>query len=131
MRNYIAPMTETQLQNQATELAHLLGFGLVYHPHRSTKSETGFPDLVIVGNQRELMVELKSPKGRLRRGKLSKNKNFWLPGQDEWLEAIDSVNRPPEAYLWRPEDWYSGRVEAILKDALHETTPVHQRPGYR
>lgn len=59
----------------------------------------GWPDLVLVRDDRMIVAELKAEKGRLR------------PGQQEWLDALAQVPGV-EAHVWRPSDWPA--VEAAL-----------------
>ena len=106
-------MTEAQLQNAVTELARVQGW-LVYHPWRSVKSETGFPDLVMVRPPRVIIAELKTETGRLRKGRWNKGGTRYLPGQDEWLAAFSGCPGV-ETKLWRPADWLSGIIEAALR----------------
>ena len=96
-----------------TELARARGW-MVYHPWRSTKSETGFPDLVMVRPPRVVFAEMKTEKGRLRKGSWNKGGTRYLPGQDEWLTAFGGCPGV-ETHLWRPADWLSGKIEAILR----------------
>lgn len=82
------------------------GGWLVYHTHRSDRSEAGFPDIVAVHRTLDRLVfaELKSARGKVR------------PDQQVWLDALECAarfppddhpvyDRPmPEVYLWRPAD---------------------------
>ena len=107
-------MTETQLQNTVTDMARSFGW-MLYHPWRSVKSETGFPDLVLVRPPRVIIAELKTQKGKLRPGRWTKSKTNprWLPGQDEWLAAFGGCPGV-ETHLWRPQDLDSGDIEKVL-----------------
>ena len=67
-----ASMTERELQQSLVDAARKLGW-LAYHTHRSTRSEPGFPDLVMVRDGRLLIWELKSAAGQL-----SERQRLWL-----------------------------------------------------
>lgn len=57
----------------------------------------GMPDLVIAGPGGLILAELKSEYGELS------------AGQQAWQWALGDRHR-----LWRPADWYSGRVQAEI-----------------
>jgi len=113
-----AAMSERQLQDAIIDCARRLGY-LVYHPWTSVHSEAGFPDLCMVhaGQLRILFVELK------------KQGEDPSEAQWEWITDIDLVadqavivdlendrlRRPVGSYVWRPSDWSSGRIEAVLR----------------
>ncbi|HEY3492176.1 MAG TPA: VRR-NUC domain-containing protein [Solirubrobacterales bacterium] len=85
-------MTEKEFLECVVALAAFGGWRLVYHTHRSDRSQPGFPDLVLVRPQHGELVfaELKSERGRLS------------PAQQEWLDGLRRAGQ--EAYLWRPSD---------------------------
>ena len=99
------PMKESDFQQAVIEYARANGCSLIYHTRESRGSESGFPDLVIPKPPILYIVETKKDGGRLTKGRVGgKNHDRWLPGQQEWLEALKacfvvSVN------LWRPSDW--------------------------
>ena len=76
-------LTEAQLQASVIAAARELGF-LAYATYRSTHSEPGFPDAVLIRPPRVLFIEFKTEKGRIRKGKWGKSR--WLPGQDTYRE---------------------------------------------
>lgn len=95
-------MTEKQLQESVRKLAKVCGW-LYYHTHNSRYSPAGFPDCVFVRDGRVFVAELKSDKGKLTNE------------QREWIEAfLDSEHI--KVFLWRPNDWHTGRIETALKD---------------
>ena len=53
-------------------------------------SSIGFPDLVLVRNDRTVFAELKTDKGKLS------------VAQDGWLNLLRGTSN--EVYLWRPSD---------------------------
>lgn len=87
---------------------------LVGFTYDARHSETGEPDLRMVHPQqgRVLFVEVKSDKGLIRKGKWNKKQTRWLPGQDEWAEALARC-RGVEYHLWRPSDW--SEIERVLE----------------
>jgi hypothetical protein len=104
-------MTEAVLQEAIIECARTLGW-LVYHTHDSRHSAKGFPDLALVRDGRLVFAELKA-----------EGKNPTLD-QEAWLLELRTVgtlarphNEGPrvQAFLWRPDDWLSGRIESILR----------------
>ena len=92
-------MSEKHFLLQVRELARLENW-LSYHTYRSTKSEPGFPDLVLVRPPRVIFAELKTEKGRV------------TPAQRLWLDVLGRSNEV-ETYLWRPSDW--DRIVKTLK----------------
>jgi hypothetical protein len=102
-------VTETELQSAVIECAQLLGWRVAhFRPALTAKGwrtpvsgdGKGFPDLVLVKGD-VLFVELKSDSGKQS------------PEQHEWARAI--VKASGEFHLWRPRDWISGAVEAVLR----------------
>lgn len=89
-----AAMPEKALLANVRNLATRHGF-LVYHTHRSDKSEPGFPDLVLCKPGRLLFIELKSATGKV------------TEDQMRWLELLKRSVPGVEVYLWRPSDWPS------------------------
>jgi hypothetical protein len=96
-------ITESQFQATVVEAAQLGGW-LIYHTHRSDRSESGFPDLVLVRPPRIIFAELKREGRGLRLGRLNKAKTRWLTGQDEWAEALAKCDGV-EYYTWMPSHW--------------------------
>lgn len=80
---------EKDLLEQVRTLAKYNGW-LTYHTHNSTRSEAGFPDLVLVRPPTCLVVELKSAKGKL------------TEDQRVWMEALEASGI--DVRLWRPSD---------------------------
>ena len=82
------------------EYAELRGWA-VYHAayvkgHLRSSSSVGFPDLVLVRNDRTVFAELKTDKGKLS------------VAQDGWLNLLRGTAN--EVYLWRPSD-----MDEVLK----------------
>ena len=98
-RTKIPPMTEKEFLQQVRDLAKLCGW-LVYHTHDSRRSPEGFPDLVLVRNDKVIFAELKSKKGRT------------TSAQEMWLKALEKVPGV-DVYLWRPSDW--DRIVDVLR----------------
>lgn len=80
--------TEKQWMEEVRKLANQLGW-LTYHPHRSERSQPGFPDLTLV-RERVIFAELKRHDAS---AKLSPHQVIW---RDRLLAA------GAEWYLWRP-----------------------------
>jgi hypothetical protein len=97
-------MFESQLQAKVRRHAHQYGFTLIYHTHRSERSDPGFPDLVMVKGARLLFVELKA------------QAKYPTPTQREWLIALS--NTAAEVYVWRPSDLLDGTIDRILRGEL-------------
>lgn len=93
-------MTERELQNAVLELAGYLGWKC-YHTFDSRRSQAGFPDLVLVKPGRLIFAELKSARGKLTNA------------QADWGAAL--LLALQDWYEWRPIDWTSGAIEAVLK----------------
>jgi hypothetical protein len=66
---------------------------LCYHTWRSTKSEAGFPDLVLAKPGRLIIAEVKSATGKLTQA------------QQTWLSVLAQTIPRLEIYQWRPRDW--------------------------
>ena len=88
-------MTEKQLLAHVRAAAHTFGYR-TYHTLRSTGSEPGFCDLILLRGRVGLAVELK------REGKDT------TPAQDGWLHAF--ANAGFRTAIWRPRDWLNGRI---------------------
>ena len=75
-------------------------YGLTwYHTYNSKKSPSGFPDLVIAG--RTVMYR-----------ELKRQKENPTKAQREWIAALEAAGA--DVGVWRPEDWYSGRINREL-----------------
>jgi VRR-NUC domain len=106
-------MSEADLQGVVIDLAHLYRWRVAHFRSVAVKHgdrvayETpvqadgaGFPDLVLVRGGRVLYRELKSERGTLS------------AAQQDWLHALRSAGA--DANVWRPSDWISGEIEAVL-----------------
>lgn len=95
-------MTEKQLQDVVTRLAGTLGWR-AYHTHDSRRSQPGFPDLVLVHPRLKLTLwrELKTQKGKTSLA------------QDGWIRDLTAADQ--NAAVWRPIDYFTGRIEAQLR----------------
>lgn len=94
-------MREKVLQELVRRTARAFGWGF-YHTHNSRHSPAGFPDCVMVKGGRLVFAELKTD-----RGKFSEHQTLWLTA----LRQVPGV----EVHEWRPADWYSGRIEEVLR----------------
>jgi hypothetical protein len=104
-------MTEAELLRNVIELAELLKWrvahfrpGMNRRGHWSTamsgSQAAGFPDLVLV-RDRLVLAELKAHRGTMSEPQVG------------WHGAL--VGAGTEVYLWRPEHWVSGEIEATLR----------------
>jgi hypothetical protein len=93
-------MSEKQLTQAVVDCARRLGW-LCYHTHDSRRSAPGFPDVVLIRGRRMIVAELKVGKNKATAAQLA------------WLGAFEDCGVP--AYLWREDDWLSGRVEDALR----------------
>lgn len=82
-------MTEADLYEKIRQLCNLFGLR-IYHTHDSRHSESGWPDLAIVGT-RLLLRELKTVR------------EHPTQSQREWLTALRHAG--VDADVWRPDDW--------------------------
>jgi hypothetical protein len=82
-------MVEKDLQRQVVDLASLLGYRRAYHTYDSRRSQTGFPDLVLV-RDRVIFLELKREKTKT------------TPAQRDWLKALRDAGA--EVYVVRPRN---------------------------
>lgn len=97
---------EKDLQRQVVELATLLGYKRAYHTYDSRRSQTGFPDLVLV-RDRVVFVELKRETTRA------------TPAQQEWLTSLRDAGA--EVYIVRPRNLDA--LAAVL--GARRTTSTH------
>lgn len=116
----VKAMTEEQLQNAIVDFAERSGWKVTFAPdwmkrlaiasmQRQRRNDrrwpkAGTPDLVMVRSGRLVVAELKSHRGEIG------------PGQQEWLDELRTVDGI-EVYLWRPDEWVSGEIEAVLGEA--------------
>lgn len=94
-------MTEAELLQAVRDLAHYRRW-LTYHTYRSTRSNPGFPDLVMVRADRIVFAELKALNGRM------------TVAQRQWREALLALDGNVEYHLWTPREWGGGEVDAVL-----------------
>lgn len=85
-------MTERDFQALVVQLAKLRGW-LTYHTYDSRRSDEGFPDLVMVRDDRVLFIELKQERRNRKASAV----------QQKWLDNLTAAGQ--EVYLWRPSDW--------------------------
>lgn len=83
-------MTENELLANIREACKAMGI-LLYHTHRSDRSEPGFPDLVLVGKHNVHFRELKRDDGTVTRD------------QQHWITSLLTVGA--DVGVWRCEHW--------------------------
>jgi len=92
-------ITEKQFESQVKDLAIMFNW-FYYHTWRSIHSPAGFPDCVMIRDERVIVVELKSEKGKVS------------PQQEQWLNAFRAT-KMAEVYVWRPSDF--DKIVEILR----------------
>ncbi len=104
-------MSEDDFLTAVLDLARLTGW-MVHHCRPAQvrdgrwvtpiQGDAGFPDLILARPGRLIAAELKSARGRV------------TGGQAEWLDVLAAVGGPVEVRVWRPADWASGAIRAVL-----------------
>jgi hypothetical protein len=102
--------SEAQLQAAIIRFAKLKGWQVAHFDRAQvrpgiwvtpvTADGKGWPDLILVRNERLIAAELKAKSGRIR------------PEQAVWLALLRNVPGI-EVYVWLPEDW-PDNVQKIL-----------------
>ena len=83
--------TEKNFQSHIEKQAKIHGW-LYYHTHRSDRSVKGFPDLVLVRDDRLMFWELK----------IDEKRSKVTPHQQQWLDALAATGA--ETAVYRPSD---------------------------
>jgi hypothetical protein len=104
-------VTERQLQLSVLVLARLRGFAVAhFRPGRTLRGGwrtpvaadgAGWPDLVLVKDNRCLFRELKGDGGRLR------------PEQVAWIARLIAAGQ--DARIWTATDWRDGTIDEELR----------------
>ena len=94
--------SEADFQSQLRSVALARGW-LYYHTYNSRRSDPGFPDAVLVRDDRLIFAELKSIKHR--RQKPTARQQIWLDA----LRLIPGI----EVYLWYTDD--IDQIEEVLR----------------
>ena len=103
------PINEKQFQQQVIGLAQLRGYDCIYHTWDSRNSPSGFPDLIIVRDGRQIVAELK------REGEnITAEQYFWLL---EFMTVPET-----EVYVWWPTDDDWAEIEKVFENFFY-------RPG--
>jgi hypothetical protein len=98
-------VSEEEWQGIVLKLAGLYGWALTYHTHDSTRSNPGWPDLVLHRPPGELLiVELKTDTGRVSKA------------QQTWLAALACSG--VETAVWRPRD-----LDSVVHPRLKRRAP--------
>ena len=95
-------MSERELGANLEDACKKLGWRY-YHTFSSQHSVAGFPDYVLVRDERLIFGELK------REGK------DLTDAQGEWLADLFLCG-DVECYIWRPSDWDSGAILKVLEE---------------
>lgn len=107
-------MLEKDWQRQVRELATTLGYHAQYHTFDSRRSDTGFPDLVLVSPQRRRVVYLELKR---ERGKVTDR-------QAAWIRDLHTAGA--EVYVARPRHL---QVLAAVISGRPDTEPFHIARG--
>lgn len=89
---------ETGFQGWVIELAQTMGW-LVVHHFDSRHTEAGFPDLIMLRGDCQIVAELKTESGRV------------ATAQQVWLDAFTRAG--VAAYVWRPSE--RDEISAVLR----------------
>ena len=92
-------LTEKQLLEQARSYARTQGW-MTYHTLRSTGSEAGWVDLVLLRGPVLHLAELKGAGGKL------------TTAQEQWITGLRQV-REVHTHVWYPTDW--GTIRELLR----------------
>ena len=94
-----ADVTEAMVQDNIEKAAKLVGFGMIYHTHRSDRSPAGFPDLVMLHRSgRMVVVECKRQDNDPTDDQVA-----WLQGFENLASGVwtsDWDDAPPWVRTW-------------------------------
>ena len=96
---HAAAMTETELEEQVRDACRKLGV-IRIHIYHTRGTTAGVPDDVLIGPRGVLWRELKTMAGRMSPAQRAMGEALLAAGQN-WA-------------LWRPDDWFSGRIKLEL-----------------
>lgn len=96
------------LQANVTDLCNQLRL-THSHAYDSRRSAPGWFDLPIVGPSGAIFAELKSAKGSQS------------DAQKAWADAMEAAGL--RVFLWRPQHWQSGEIQAVLKQISRQPRP--------
>jgi len=91
---------EERFQQRIIELARYKGFDSIYHTHDSRHSPAGFPDLLLLKDQRMIVAELKAGKNNLSAEqyfwllaftKITEDVYVWWDNDDDWNEILEVI----------------------------------------
>lgn len=110
----LTDVLEKDWQKQVRQLADTLGYRRSYHTYNSRRSDTGFPDLVLVSPQRHRIVYLELKR---ENGKVTKQ-------QAQWIRDLHAAGA--EVYVARPRNLQA--LAAVLSGRT-DTEPFHVARG--
>jgi hypothetical protein len=91
-KDEIGDEPERSFMQRVLEYLKLRGWTLIYHAYDSTRSPSGFPDIIALRRDRGLALECKSQHGDVKRP------------QREWIAGFDAIPGFLGAVV-RPSDW--------------------------
>lgn len=114
---------EKDWQRQVRELAETLGYRRAYHTFDSRRSDTGFPDLVLVHPRRKRVVflELKREKGKLSAAQASWIRDLHCAGAEVYvarprhLDALAKVLAGQWVERGNDGTWHEARGQLLLE----------------
>ena len=115
-RGQPAPVSERAFMAAVVRLAKQYGWTFTYHTYRSTRSPSGFPDLILCHKDPGhacYAIELKTDTGQV------------TPAQAAWLEALSRCTGVV-AEVWRPAIWLTSSRSSGVNPA---PTPRHPPPA--
>ena len=104
-----ATMSEAELSDCVVQTARLFGWRIcLVRPARTAHGwrtpfgadGVGWPNITAVRGDQLLFAELKAEKGKV------------TPEQQAWLDVLANVGTTA---VWRPAQWASGEIEAVLR----------------
>ena len=113
---FVGHWLEGDLDVHIRRLALMLGY-FPYHTRYSLKSESGFPDWLLLRPPRLVVVEAKRQGRWLTPPRVGRRGGRAGIGQAEWLRRW-SCQPGTEVYLWWPTDAISD-IAVILQDGPH------------
>lgn len=93
-------MSERELDQGVRRILHDLPGLNWYHTYDSRRSNSGFPDLVVIGPAGVMWRELKTATGRT------------TAAQNQWIDALRRARQDVD--VWRPTDLMDGRIAREL-----------------
>lgn len=101
-RLLVERMTEKEWQAEVIAYLEMRGW-LVYHTNRSTRSASGFPDLVAVRPPRVAFLELKREPTRRNKAEATEAQEMWLARIADCTRVTSDLYRPSDRLHFQEE----------------------------